>query len=163
MLTWCLASFLKKLFQFVRFLSERTLCHLLRNVLILEFISVPISIFAVLVNNSFVIPYRCRERFGWLVFCCLKGIHLIKIMTSCYLGTFLMHLVPIFSYLLSPLLFHVSGPSTDHFPTLLHHTINLFAISDTHLGLTEIFAVPLSWPFLELLDLIQNLPWGACM
>lgn len=63
-----------------------------------------------------------------------------------------MHLVPIFSYLLSPLLFHVSKPFTDHFPTLLHHAISSLAISDTHLGLTEIFAVPLFWPITELLD-----------
>lgn len=41
-------------------------------------ISVLIPIFAVLFNNSHMIPYRCQERFGWPTFLCLKDIHLIK-------------------------------------------------------------------------------------
>lgn len=75
-------------------------------------------------------------------------------MVSCYSGAFLMHLVPILSYFLSPLLFHMSQSLPQiSFPLSCITPQACFAISDTHLGLTEIFAVPLSWPITELLDL----------
>lgn len=76
-------------------------------------------------------------------------------MISRYSGTFLLHLVPISSYLPScnsPPLSHVPKPFTDDSPTLPHLTVNLPAISDARLGLRKIFAVPLLYPIIALLD-----------
>lgn len=74
---------------------------------------------------------------------------------SHYSGAFLLHLVPISSYLPScnsPPLSHLPKPFTDDSPILPHLTVNLPAISDAHLGLRKIFAVPLLYPIIALLD-----------
>ena len=92
----------------------------------------------------------------WLTPIPLSGRHpSYQKMISCYSGTFLLHLVPVSSYLPScnsPLLSHVPKPFTDHFPTLPHHTVNSHAISDARLGLTKTFAVPLPCTIVVLLD-----------
>lgn len=71
----------------------------------------------------------------WLTHIPLSERHLsYQKMISCYSSVFLLHLVPISSYLPScnsPLLSRVPKPFTDHFPALLHHTVNLPAISDS--------------------------------
>lgn len=128
---WCLALFLRKLPQFIRLLCRIILCSSPQQCPHLLTISVLIPIFAVLVNNSHVIPYRCPERFGWLVFLYPS----YQKMISCYSSTLLLYLVQISSYLRScnsPLLSHVPKPFPDNFPTLLHHAVNLRAISDSY-------------------------------
>lgn len=113
-------------------------------------ISVLIPIFAVLVNNSFVIPYRRREMFGWLVFPHLKGIHIIKkkwyhviqAHSWCIFSQFSVALVLSFFTCLKA--FHRSlSPSPASYHKLACHFRHLFGFN---------FAVPLSWTITELLD-----------